>query len=264
MTAWISRPIRKTLAMMRQGLLLALVAVLLTGAETALAADEAGGTTRLRALLKPRLVTGLSAEIGARITEMAARPGGRFRKGDTLVRFDCALQRAQLRKAEAELTAARKTLAVKRELAKFNSASVLEVEVAEATSSRAEAEVAMANAVVSHCAIRAPFDGRVVEVRVQAFEGTSPGQKLMDVIDDGELEVEAIVPSHWLSWVKAGTSFRVRIDETGRDYEAVVRRLGAQVDPVSQSVKIYGAIRGKAPDLIAGMSGEVTFPQAPP
>ena len=153
---------------------------------------------------------------------------------------------------------------MKRDLARLNSAGGLEVETAEAAAAKAEAEGAMANAVVSYCVIRAPFDGRVVEVKVQAFEGASPGQKLMEVIDDGELEVEAIVPSQWLSWLKAGTAFSVRVDETGRDYAAVVRRLGAQVDPVSQSVKFYGVIRDKAPDLIAGMSGEVSFPKVPP
>lgn len=189
-----------------------LAAVVLLGVlvvPTAEAADE----PRLRALLKARVTSGLSAQISALVADVAVRAGDRFRKGDTLVRFDCAVQRAQLQKAQAELMMARKTLAVKRDLARLNSAGGLEVETAEAAAAKAEAEGAMANAVVSYCVIRAPFDGRVVEVKVQAFEGASPGQKLMEVIDDGELEVEAIVPSQWLSWLKAGTTFSVRVDD---------------------------------------------------
>ena len=34
-------------------------------------------------------------------------------------------------------------------------------------------------------------------------------------------------------------------------------RIGARVDPVSQSVKVAAAIHGKFPELMAGMSGKV-------
>jgi len=35
-----------------------------------------------------------------------------------------------------------------------------------------------------------------------------------------------------------------------------------RVDPVSQSIRVIGVIAGAAPDLMAGMSGRVIFPQA--
>ena len=54
----------------------------------------------------------------------------------------------------------------------------------------------------------------------------------------------------------------MRIDETGQSYPAKVLRIGAKVDPVSQSVKLAAAINGKFPELIAGMSGTVLL--APP
>ncbi|MBS0600407.1 MAG: efflux RND transporter periplasmic adaptor subunit, partial [Proteobacteria bacterium] len=36
-------------------------------------------------------------------------------------------------------------------------------------------------------------------------------------------------------------------------------RLGARVDPVSQSIKIYGRLLAAAPELLAGMSGKVVL-----
>jgi hypothetical protein len=51
----------------------------------------------------------------------------------------------------------------------------------------------------------------------------------------------------------------VRIDETGKTYPAKVTRLGAKVDPVSQSVKVVAAIDGSFPELIAGMSGKIAL-----
>jgi hypothetical protein len=71
------------------------------------------------------------------------------------------------------------------------------------------------------------------------------------------LELEFIVPSRWLAWLKPGYAFQVRIDETGKTYPAKVQRIGARVDPVSQSVKLSAAISGSFPELIAGMSGKV-------
>lgn len=239
-------------------------ALAMTSASAVWAQTVAENSHHLRAMLVPRIESGLSAQISALVIDVTVRAGDRFHRGDVLVRFDCAVQRAQLQKAQAELTVARKTLAVKRDLAQLNSAGSLEVDIADAAAAKADADVAMTSAVVSYCVIRAPFDGRVVEVKIQPYEGASTGQKLMAVIDAGELEVEVIVPSRWLEWVKPAAPFLVHIDETGKTYQAAVTKLGARVDAVSQSVKIYGKISDKARDLIAGMSGDVSFPQAPP
>lgn len=84
-----------------------------------------------------------------------------------------------------------------------------------------------------------------------------PGQALLDILDDSVLELEFLVPSSWLGWLRVGSSFQVEIDETRKSYPAKFIRIGARVDPVSQSVKVAAAIDGKFPELIAGMSGRV-------
>ena len=89
-----------------------------------------------------------------------------------------------------------------------------------------------------------------------------PGQGILEILDDSALELEFIVPSRWMVWLKDGYRFQVKIDETGGTYPAKVIRLGAKVDPVSQSVKTIAVIDGQFPDLIAGMSGRVQL--APP
>jgi len=71
------------------------------------------------------------------------------------------------------------------------------------------------------------------------------------------LELEFLVPSAWLVWLRNGQTFEVEIDETGKRYPARFERIGARIDPVSQSVKVAAAIDGRFPELIAGMSGRV-------
>jgi RND family efflux transporter MFP subunit len=213
----------------------------------------------IRAQLMPRRYTTLAAEIGAKISRLPVAEGSSFRQGETLIGFDCSLQQAQLNKAKAALQAAEKTWGANRRLNELNAVGKVELEVSEAEAGKARAEVASNQALIAKCAIAAPFPGRVAEQKVREQQFVQPGQPLLEIIDDSVLELEFIVPSKWLAWLKLNHSFQVRIDETNRSYPAKVLRIGARVDPVSQSVKISAAIDGKFPELIAGMSGRVTL-----
>jgi multidrug efflux pump subunit AcrA (membrane-fusion protein) len=105
--------------------------------------------------------------------------------------------------------------------------------------------------------VAAPFGGRVAEQKVREQQFVQAGQPLLDILDDSVLELEFLVPSVWLRWLKVGSTFEVQIDETRKTYPAKFTRVGARVDPVSQSVKVAAAISGKFPELMAGMSGKV-------
>lgn len=80
---------------------------------------------------------------------------------------------------------------------------------------------------------------------------------MLDILDDRVLELEFLVPSSWLVWLKVGHGLKVRIDETRKTYPARFVRIGARVDAVSQSIKVVAAIDGQYPELMAGMSGRI-------
>lgn len=82
----------------------------------------------------------------------------------------------------------------------------------------------------------------------------------LEILDDRSLEVELIAPSRWLAWLKPGYAFTVHIDETDKTYPADITRVGGRVDPVSQTIKVFGEIRGEATELMAGMSGRANIP----
>ncbi|WP_082583882.1 efflux RND transporter periplasmic adaptor subunit [Noviherbaspirillum sp. Root189] len=213
----------------------------------------------IRAQLSPRRFTTVAAEIGAKISRISVVEGGRFKAGQTLVSLDCSLQAAQLQKAKASLTAAERTYSGNKRLAELNSVGKVELEVSEAETSKAKAEVTLMNVSLDKCHIAAPFSGRVVEQRVREQQFVQPGQPMLDILDDSVLELEFLVPSRWLAWLKAGYGFQVRIDETGKSYPAKILRLGARVDPVSQSVKAVATVDGNFPELMAGMSGKIAL-----
>lgn len=222
-------------------------------ARSAVAATRGGG--EVRAQLSPRQFTTLAAEIGARISALPVPEGGAFRAGDTLIELDCVIPAAQLRRAEASLAGAERALQANLRLKEYNSIGQLELDMSRAEFDKSKAEVAQMAATLAKCKIVAPFAGRISEQKVREQQYVQPGQALLDILDDNSLELEFIVPSRWLQWLRPGHGLRVRIDETGKTYPARVHRLGARVDPVSQSLKVTAAIEGHFPELLAGMSG---------
>jgi RND family efflux transporter MFP subunit len=229
----------------------ALAAAAVPAGKTALERQE------IRAQLLPRRYTTVAAEIGAKINRLPVPEGSAFKDGQLLVSFDCTLQQAQLQKAQAELEGAEQTLKSNQRLAELNSVGQLELDLSRSAVGKARAELGANRAVLGKCGVAAPFAGRVAEQKVREQQYVQPGQALLDIIDDSVLELEFLVPSHWLNWLRAGGKFQVQIDETRKAYPAKFIRIGARVDPVSQSVKVAAAIDGKFPELIAGMSGRV-------
>lgn len=228
-------------------------------ASTASAAPAKSALERqeIRAQLLPRRYTTIAAEIGAKVKRLPVAEGGAFRVGQLLVSFDCSLQQAQLQKAQAELSGAEQTHKTNQRLAELNSVGQLDLDLSKAALGKARAEVGANQAVLAKCSIAAPYSGRVAEQKVREQQYVQPGQSLLDIIDDSVLELEFLVPSAWLGWLRVGSSFQVEIDETRKSYPAKFVRIGARVDPVSQSIKVAAAIDGKFPELIAGMSGRV-------
>ncbi len=233
-----------------------------TASATKAAASPAMARHDIRAQLMPRRYTTIAAEIGAKVSSLPVPEGGAFRAGQTLVQFDCSLQKAQLDKAQAELEGAEQTLQSNLRLEQLNSVGQLELDLSKSATNKARAEVGANKAVLAKCQVAAPFAGRVAEQKVREQQFVQPGQALLDILDDSVLELEFLVPSVWLRWLKVGGTFEVQIDETRKTYPARFTRIGARVDPVSQSVKVAAAIHGRFPELMAGMSGKVLLTPA--
>jgi len=141
----------------------------------------------------------------------------------------------------------------------LHSLSLLELELAAAEVAKAKADIALINAVLQKCKIKAPFSGRVAERLVDPWQYVKAGEPLLDIIDDKNLEVVLLVPSSWLSWLKTGHKFKLFIDEKQREYPVKVAKIGARIDAVSQSIKIKSLIDGTFKGLLPGMSGRAIF-----
>jgi RND family efflux transporter MFP subunit len=240
---------------MRTSAVPAVLALLLSS--SAAAAAERDFVVRAMAVAPNQAM--LSAQVSARVVSVAKRVGETFAKGEVLVAFDCVPFEARSAAARATLAGAETTLESTTRMHDLRSVGKAEVDLARSAVQKARAELAIQDHDVRNCKVLAPYDGRVTERRANPHEIVKAGDPLLAVLDHRELELELLVPSPWLRWIKPGTAFSVNLDATGRAYPAEVIRIGAQVDAASQSVQVFGRFKGSVPEVLSGMSGDVTF-----
>ena len=231
------------------------------GTGHAVAQEEETGS-RIRVQIVSQQQTTLSSELSANIFRLPIKEGQSFSEGQLLAEFDCSILQAQLNKAEATAEMARRTMQVNTRLAELNSISSLELDQASSKVKETEAEVTMMRVTVTKCSLKAPFAGRIANLHVEPYQYVTPGKPLMDILDTSRLEVRLIVPSHWLKWLRQDSRFTIRIEELGRSYPARVVRLGARIDPMSQTIPLTGMIERVHKELLPGMSGWANFNKA--
>ncbi len=220
---------------------------------------QSGGKHDARGVVVPNAEVTLAAAVSTRIERMPFKSGQAFNKGDVLIQFDCKRQLADLRGAKAALNKASTFYAGKRRLKARGAAGGQEVREAASDVAAAKASVDGLNEVIGLCKIEAPFSGRVVERHAETHEIPAINAPVLTVVDSSTLELDLIVPSTWLRWVKEGTKFEFAVDELGQRFPARVQRLGAKVDPVSQTIKLTGVFAARPNRVLAGMSGTAKF-----
>jgi RND family efflux transporter MFP subunit len=225
------------------------------------AAAAAHDSDRIRTQLVSQHDVVISSQVEGKIALLPFKDGDAFKRGQLLVGFDCELYAAQLRKVEAAAEAAGKVYAVNKQLSALRSVGELDVEQAKAKAKEADADAAYVRATVNRCQVTAPFAGRVAKRIAAQYEYVPAGKPLLQIVDGENLELKLNVPSVWLAWLRVGTTLQVHIDDLNANYAGAIVRLGARVDPVSQTLEVIAHIKGDHPELLPGMSGWARFPE---
>jgi membrane fusion protein, multidrug efflux system len=201
----------------------------------------------------------IAVDFSARIAKLPYREGDSFKKGSVLVAFDCSKFAADSNAAHARAKSRKLVYSNNQKLQSRGAIGGNEVDVSAADYDEAAATAQATSARLRDCVFRAPFDGRIVQVAAQVLETPGPAQPIIRIVDSSRVEVEIIVPSKWLAWLKSGQGFTFEVDETGQTAKGQIKRIGATVDPVSQTVKVFGRVEGGASGVLPGMSGTAVF-----
>ncbi len=223
------------------------------------AAETSAQSNSARAVLRAEREAVLSSGLSERITKMPFREGDRFAKGATLVEFDCGRLSAELNAAKNNTAVEARSSQVQRELLSQGATGKADADIAGLKVRQARAQANAIQQQMSNCKVVAPFAGRVVETMARVSESPQASKELIHIVSDGSMELHMIVPSRWLRWLKPGSDFAFTVDETGDTLTAVVSRISAAVDPVSQTVKIICTVKDVPDQVLPGMSGKALF-----
>ncbi|WBY03781.1 efflux RND transporter periplasmic adaptor subunit [Ramlibacter tataouinensis] len=222
----------------------------------------AGDSGAVRALIVADQEATLSSQFAGRITAMPKQVGDVFAAGELLAGFDCQERQATVKAAQAEVLGARETHLAKLKLQSLGAVSDLDVTLAAATAEKAKSQLALAQAQEKYCFVHAPYAGKVVRVRAKAFESVQLGQPLLEIVNLASLRAQLFVPSSWVRWMKPGKAFTLVVDETGQTYTARVTKISGRIDGASQTVEVLARFDKLPANLLPGMIGKASFPEA--
>ena len=203
----------------------------------------------------------LSSQLNTVVGALRVREGESFDAGAVLVELDCRGYKAHLAQTKAAERLAQAVLQNTRSLARMESASVQEMEKAQAEVDISAQARALAQLDVERCAVRAPFAGAVVSLSAGKGEYVGAGKPLLEIVSTENLEVHFLLPSTAIQDVRVGQGFSMSVYETNSVVNGTVRQIAPVADPLNRTIKIFGRLDSASGLARPGMSDIMTLEQ---
>lgn len=214
-----------------------LVAVMVAERTPIATIQERPGTLRHR-----RLVRIFSQEEG-RITALDLFEGDQVNEGQTLVRLEDDLLRAERDKALATEAQKRLDLGRLEDLRRKRAASEDEVAQAATALALAEADLRLLETRLGFTRIEAPFTGVITERLVEPGDFVTKNTHLLTLADPGSLVAEVFASELILPQLTVGSPARLRIDALGdQTFEARILRIHPRLEESSRQAIVELAL----------------------
>jgi len=213
----------------------------------------------------------VKAKVGGEVREVLAREGEAVKAGQVLVRMDSSDYLARVDQAKGALQAARGQLEIATKTRDNNKALLdkgfisktaydnasSQYDIARANVESARGALDVANKALADTVIHAPIAGLVSARNVQPGEKVSPDNRLLDVVNLGQMELEAAVPAGEISHVALGQEVQVKVEGLAGPLAGTVARINPATQAGSRSIMVYIKIDNPQGLLRVGMFGEV-------
>ncbi len=229
----------------------------------------------------------VKARVPGEVREVLVREGEGVKAGQVLIKMDASDYRARVDQAKGALEAARGQLEIATKGRDNNKALLDKGFISKTAFDNAESQYGIARANVESArgaldvaqkaladtVIRAPISGLVSMRMVQPGEKVSADNRLLDVVDLRQMDLEAAVPSSDIMHVALGQEVLVKVEGMPKALTGKVTRINPATQAGSRSIMAYiqidnpqGALRvgmfGEAQLTIAKKSGVLSVPQS--
>ncbi len=229
----------------------------------------------------------VKAKVPGDVREVLVREGEAVKAGQVLIKMDVSDYQARLDQAKGALAAARGQLEIAAKTRDNNKALLdkgfisktafdnaeSQYDIARANVESARGALDVAQKALADTVIRAPISGLVSSRTIQPGEKVSADNRLLDVVDLGQMEMEAPVPASDIMHVALGQDVTVKVEGMPQPLSGKVARINPATQAGSRSIMAYvqidnpqGALRvgmfGDAQLTIARKSGVLSVPQS--
>jgi len=210
------------------------------------------------ATLRPNEAVVVSPEIAGRIVRLPFAEGDMVEAGDVLVALDAEILKAELKKAQSDLTLAEANRERLTTLAKLGGDSLRARDEAVAAFEAARANVALAGLRLDKSTVTAPFSGAVGVRAVSVGAYVTPGHHIVELVDIDPIKVDFRVPELALTSLRVGQSVRVTVDALpGQTFDGEVYVIDPMVDANGRAVRLRARIANPDGRLSPGLFARV-------
>lgn len=213
-------------------------------------------SVRLNGVVAARTITEVVPQVSGRVIDVspAFRPGASFAKGDVLFRIDADDYRLAVERTLAEIEAARSELALLEAqaeaekqvwdqqfadrkipdlVAKVPQIAAVKARIHSGEAARAAAELSLARTVV-----RAPFDGRVLDTRLDVGQVVGAGTAVGSVFSHDSLEISAPVSNEELALLGDPVGRVAEVSTEGNAGAAIVAKVVRQAAALDERTRL--------------------------
>jgi len=215
----------------------------------------------------------VKAKVSGEVREVLVRAGEAVALGQVLVRMDTSEYQAKLEQAKGSLVAARGQLDIATKTRDNNLAlldkgfisrnafdnAASQFDIAKANVDTARGALDVAQKALNDTVIKAPIAGMVSTRTIEPGEKVSVDNKLLDVVDLRQMELEAPVPTADILKVKLGQEVLVRVEGLPDVVAGKVVRINPATQSGSRSIMVYVRIDNPDNLLRAGMFADASL-----
>lgn len=202
----------------------------------------------------------IQPEITGRVSEIAFNEGEPVARGALLIRLDDSVNRAELQQAQAQLALSKANFERASDLFKRGNASARARDEALSQLRVAEANTALAQALLEKTALTAPFDGILGLRHVSPGDYVKPGDKVVNLESINPVKVDFRIPEIHAAVLKTGQEIMVMLDALpGKSFKGIVYAIDPLIDPNGRAVILRATVENPEHTLRPGMFARVNL-----
>lgn len=220
--------------------------------------------------LKSKQNVMLRPEVAGRVVSLGFTDGDRVKAGQVLVQLDDALQRAEVKQAQAQVAIAAANFKRNQELVAENFVSKRVLDESDASLQVAKAQLELSCARWLRTTVVAPFNGTLGLRNVNLGDYVKDGADLIGLEDTSSMLVDFKLPEKFTNKVKPGLKVQVLLDSfPNRQFEATVVAIDPAIDVNGRALSVRALLPNNMGEAVVnkeanarGMSGTLNTPSA--